>query len=156
MQPRLQCTVLASVFAVVIVCAGSALGQPGLSSAERSLLDSVNAERKAQGIPPLAWDDALALAARGHAAEMARHNSVAHVLPDEPSLPSRATRAGAKFSWLSENVVSASNVDNAQAQFMKSPAHRANILDPDMDRIGIGVAQRGSQVFVVEDFCKGK
>jgi len=142
--------------ALALVYACSGLAEQGSSSAQRILLDSVNAERKAQGIPPLAWDEALALAARGHAAEMARQNSVAHVLPGEPSLPSRATRAGAKFTWLSENVVSASNVNNAQAQFMKSPAHRANILDPDMDRIGIGVAQRGGQVFVVQDFSKGK
>ena len=156
MQPRFQWTFRACMCALALVYACSGLAEQGSSSAQRILLDSVNAERKAQGIPPLAWDEALALAARGHAAEMARQNSVAHVLPGEPSLPSRATRAGAKFTWLSENVVSASNVNNAQAQFMKSPAHRANILDPDMDRIGIGVAQRGGQVFVVQDFSKGK
>jgi len=156
MQPRCQWTLRACMCAFALVYACLGLAEQGSSSAQRILLDSVNAERKAQGIPPLAWDEALALAARGHAAEMARQNSVAHVLPGEPSLPSRATRAGAKFTWLSENVVSASNVDNAQAQFMKSPAHRANILDPDMDRIGIGVAQRGGQVFVVQDFSKGK
>ncbi|HXY49225.1 MAG TPA: CAP domain-containing protein [Terriglobales bacterium] len=156
MQPRFQWTFRACLYAFAIVYACSGRAEPGSSSAQRILLDSVNAERKAQGIAPLAWDEALALAARGHAAEMARQNSVAHVLPGEPSLPSRATRAGAKFTWLSENVVSASNVDTAQAQFMKSPAHRANILDPDMDRIGIGVAHRGGQVFVVQDFSKGK
>jgi len=156
MPRRWQLTVLASVFAFMIAYARLGLGDQGPSSAERILLDSVNAERKAQGIPALAWDDALAVAARSHAAEMARRNSVAHVLPDEPSLPARATRAGVRFSWLSENVVSAGTVDNAHAQFVKSPAHRANILDPDMDRIGIGVAQRGGQVFVVEDFCKAK
>jgi len=156
MQRRFPWTVVACVYAFVILYACAGFAEQGPSSAERILLDSVNAERKAQGIPPLAWDDALALAARSHAAEMARHNAVAHVLPGEPSLPSRATRAGAKFAWLSENVVSAGNVDNAQALFIKSPAHRANILDPDMDRIGIGVAQRGGQVFVVEDFSQGK
>jgi uncharacterized protein YkwD len=39
---------------------------------------------------------------------------------------------------------------------MKSPAHRTNILDSDMNSIGIGVAQRGGQLFVVEDFANAK
>jgi uncharacterized protein YkwD len=39
---------------------------------------------------------------------------------------------------------------------MKSPNHRANILDGDMDSVGIGIAERHGQVFVVEDFAKIK
>jgi uncharacterized protein YkwD len=39
---------------------------------------------------------------------------------------------------------------------MRSSAHRANILDSDMDSIGIGVAERGGQLFVVEDFANAK
>jgi uncharacterized protein YkwD len=132
-----------------------AFGQPQ-SSADRTLLDAVNAERRSQGEPPLMWDDALAAAARSHAEQMARHDTVTHLVPGEPTLPSRASHAGAKFSWISENVVNASSASNAHAQFMKSPAHRANILDMDMDRIGIGVVERGGHVFVVEDFTKGK
>ena len=154
-MPRRQ-SILFCVGAALILFAPWMLAQPGASSAERGLLDSINAERRAQGIPPLMWDDALAAAARSHAAQMAQHDSVTHLVPGEPSLPSRAARAGAKFSWISENVVSASSVANAYAQFMKSPAHRANILDIDMDRIGIGIVQRGGQVFVVQDFTKGK
>jgi uncharacterized protein YkwD len=36
---------------------------------------------------------------------------------------------------------------------MKSVNHRANILDADMNSIGVGVAERGGQLFVVEDFA---
>jgi uncharacterized protein YkwD len=144
------------VSAALILFSYLAFGQPAASSGERALLDAVNAERRAQDEPPLIWDDALAAAARSHAAQMARHDMVTHVVPGEPTLPSRAARAGAKFSWISENVVAASSAASAHAQFMKSPAHRANILDMDMDRIGIGIVERGSQVFVVEDFVEGK
>jgi uncharacterized protein YkwD len=38
--------------------------------------------------------------------------------------------------------------------FMKSPQHRANILDSDRDSAGIGVAERNGQMFTVEDFSK--
>jgi uncharacterized protein YkwD len=39
---------------------------------------------------------------------------------------------------------------------LRSPNHRANILDSDMDSIGVGVADRGGQLFAVEDFSKAK
>jgi uncharacterized protein YkwD len=39
---------------------------------------------------------------------------------------------------------------------MKSPQHRANILDGDMDSTGIGVVKRNGQLFAVEDFSKAK
>ena len=42
------------------------------------------------------------------------------------------------------------------AEFMSSPKHRANILDSDMDSVGIGVVERGGELFVVEDFSKAK
>src|ERR1700758_299557 len=112
---------LPCVSAALILFSYLAFGQPAASSGERALLDAVNAERRAQDEPPLIWDDALAAAARSHAAQMARHDMVTHVVPGEPTLPSRAARAGAKFSWISENVVSASSAASAHAQFMKSP-----------------------------------
>jgi uncharacterized protein YkwD len=124
--------------------------------AERSLLQSINRERHASGLPALRWDDALAAAARQHAGVMAAQRTVAHTLPGEPSLPGRATQAGAHFSWLSENVVESTDVAAAHLQFMNSPTHRANILDSDMDTIGIGIVDRGGRLFVVEDFEKAK
>ena len=39
---------------------------------------------------------------------------------------------------------------------MKSPQHRANILDTDMDTAGIGIAERNGQLYAVEDFSTAK
>ena len=39
---------------------------------------------------------------------------------------------------------------------MKSPQHRGNILDGDMDSVGIGVAEGNGQLFAVEDFGKAR
>jgi len=87
---------------------------------------------------------------------MAAQRNVAHTLPGEPSLPGRATHAGAHFSWLSENIVESTDAATAHSQFMNSPTHRANILDSDMDTVGIGIVDRGGSLFVVEDFEKAK
>ena len=143
---------------LVMVFSASALlwSQAGGSAAERKLFEAANQERKSQGVPALKWNAALASAARAHAREMARHNEVSHRLPGEPTLPARATRAGARFHWLSENVVQAGTPDAAHAQFVKSPAHRANLLDRDMNVVGIGVVSKGKQLFVVQDFAQAK
>jgi uncharacterized protein YkwD len=126
------------------------------SSAQRTLFAALNRERKEQGLPALKWNEALASAAQAHAVEMARHNLVSHTLPGEPSLASRATKAGAHFGWISENVVQSLSAEGAHEQFIQSPNHRANILDSDMDSVGVGVAERHGQLFVVEDFAKIK
>jgi uncharacterized protein YkwD len=126
------------------------------TSAERTLFQMVNRERHAAGLPALRWDDTLASAARQHAGVMAAQRSVAHVFPGEASLPGRATQAGAHFSWLSENVIESTDSVAAHAQFMASPTHRANILDSDMDTVGIGIVERSGRLYVVEDFEKAK
>ena len=71
-------------------------------------------------------------------------------------IAARATKAGAIFVSISENIVRSASAQDAHGQFMKSPAHRANVLDRDMDSVGVGVAKRGGELFVVEDFAKAK
>ncbi|HEV8047049.1 MAG TPA: CAP domain-containing protein [Terriglobales bacterium] len=143
------------IVALIFFC-GSALAQSTTASAERELLYAVNQERKAHGLPALRSDEALTDAARKHALLMAKEGRVAHQLPGEPALPARARAAGAHFSWLSENVDQGPNAAAIHQSFMKSPLHRANILDNDMDSAGIGVAERQGELFAVEDFSKAK
>jgi uncharacterized protein YkwD len=123
---------------------------------ERDLFDATNRERRAHGLPALQWNDALAIAARRHAIEMAQKDTLSHQFPGEASLPSRVRQTGAHFVWLSENVALGPNTSLIHAQFVKSPPHRANILDTDMNVVGIGIVERNGQLFAVEDFSKAK
>ena len=126
------------------------------TSIERGLFDAANRERREQGLPALKWDDALASAARKHAEQMAQQRALSHQLPGESSLPGRVGQAGVHHSWLSENIAEGNDADNIHAQFMKSTNHRANILDSDMDTVGIGVFESGGKWYAVEDFIKAK
>ena len=76
--------------------------------------------------------------------------------PANRAFPAGLPRAGARFSWLSENVAAGPNAQNISEQWMQSPNHRANLLDADMDTIGAGAAERNGVVFAVADFCKAK
>ena len=140
----------------MLATAGPAWAQADATAAERYLFEAANRERRTAGLHALQWNEPLAMAARAHAREMARHNEVSHRLSGEATLPGRAAKAGAHFNWLSENVVRSPDAAGAHSQFVKSPAHRANLLDADMNIVGIGVFERHGQMFVVEDFAQRK
>jgi uncharacterized protein YkwD len=131
-------------------------GQVYASGAERQLFAAANRERQERGLSALQWNEALANAARRHAMEMANRGVISHQFPGEPSMPVRATRAGVHFSALAENVALAPTPLTIHDLWMHSPPHRANLLDKDMDSIGIGTVQRNGEVFAVEDFCSVK
>lgn len=145
-----------AVAVVGISLCWSACAETPASRAERDLLASVNQARRAQGLSPLRWDETLATAARRHAQVMAEHGSAQHGFEGEPSLSARVKQAGAHFTWLSENVIQGTSPEEINSQFMRSAPHRANILDGDMNSIGVGVVERGGQLFAVEDFSQAR
>lgn len=116
------------------------------------LFESANGEREARGLQPLKWSPQLAAAARQHAMRMADRNTLSHQLPGEPGMVERATQAGARFSSLAENVAEGPSGESIHKQWMHSPPHRANLLDPQLDSIGVAVAERNGTLFAVEDF----
>ena len=121
-------------------------------SPEGILFQSANRERAARGLPALAWNAALAEAAWQHALRLAQQNSLSHQLPGEPDVAARAALAGARFSTIAENVAEGPSAVSLHEQWMKSPPHRANLLDPQLSSVGIAVAKRNGTLFAVEDF----
>jgi uncharacterized protein YkwD len=110
--------------------------------AEALLLQAVNRDRSAAGLPPLVWDEPLARAARAYSEEMARRQQVDHVSPTSGNAADRVRRAGAQAAIVFENVGRANSVAEAQKSFMTSPGHRANVLARSVTRLGAGVVIR--------------
>lgn len=130
----------------------SPAGRPS-TSAEQMLYDSVNRERASLGLRPLQWDTALANAARLHTTLLAEHDGLSHRFDGEADLQTRLRLAGASFSLVAENVAQAPDVETLHAAWMNSPPHRANILDPQVDSIGIAIERRGEEYFATQDFA---
>jgi uncharacterized protein YkwD len=147
-----------TVVALLVGCLSvlSAQAQSDANAGEQQLFISVNRVREAQGLRPLRWSESLGAAAHAHAAIMAEHGAAEHGFAGEPGMASRVTKAGARFVSLSENVAMGNGVEAIESEFLHSPNHRANLLDPDMDSIGVGVVKRGGQIFAVEDFSKAR
>lgn len=124
------------------------------SNDEQRLLELVNQERETAGLKTLTWDQNLADAARAHSKLLAQHKELSHQFMGEADLTRRAGSAGATFSSVGENVGYAPDVDLAHTGFMNSPPHRANILRPDFDAIGIAIIARGDELYITEDFSR--
>lgn len=133
----------------IFVSTGAFAQEPGPA---QTLFQSANRERAAKGLGLLKWDTTLAAAALGHAQRMAAQNTLSHQLPGEPDMLARAKQAGAHFSALAENVAEGPSAESIHEQWMHSPPHRANLLDPQLNSVGIATAERGGILFAVEDF----
>ena len=144
------------VVVLALLTAGpAAAAQRPASVAEQYLFNAANAERRQRGLAPLRWDAALHYAATLHAREMADRESISHQYAGEADLADRAQMAGAHFSVVAENVAEAPSAVIVHDAWMRSPHHRENLLDPRVDRIGIGVLVRDGEIYAVEDFDRG-
>jgi len=112
------------------------------AEAERELFVLVNRDRAAAGVPALSRDARLQEIARNHSREMARTGDVVHVSDKSGGAVDRvrAAQVSPAPRTLAENVGRAFSTVEVEHGFMGSPGHRANILNPDMTHVGIGVA----------------
>ena len=140
-----------SALAIPILCCACSTAQ---NVSEQYLLAAANQDRAAHGLRPVHADEHLALAARLHAYQMANHGAISHQFDGERDLAARASDAGAHFSLVTENVAEASNSAQIHDLWMASAGHRANLLDPNVDAVGIAVVQKGRQLYAVEDFAR--
>jgi hypothetical protein len=111
-----------------------------------------NQARAAAGAGPLKWDAALAAAARQHCLRMATEGSISHGYRGEPEVSARAAQAGAHFSLIEENVALGPDPATIHSQWMHSPGHRSNLLNPKVDRVGVAVVAGRRGLYAVADY----
>ena len=150
MRMGFRCSMWSLAAAMAAIAALPLTAQP---SPEQQVVDLANADRSAQGLPPLKWDQALAAAAAQHAQLMAQQPALSHQYPGEPDLAARAGAAGAHFRSISENVALAPSPQALEKEWMNSAPHRVNILDPHSNVVGIGLVKRDGNYYAVEDFA---
>jgi hypothetical protein len=155
MATALRClTIIAAVVLAALLLTPTLHAAPATpqSAADLTLLSAANRDRAAAGLALLQWDGALAAAAHQHALLMAQRNTLSHQFPSEPPIQDRARHAGARFSLIAENVAEGPSIPGLHTQWMNSAPHRANLLDRELNSIGISVVQSGNMYFAVEDF----
>jgi uncharacterized protein YkwD len=121
--------------------------------AEQQLLDLTNQDRARVGAPRLKLDAGLSRAARAHAAAMFTARQLSHQFEGEPSLPQRLVAvAHTPLDQEGENVALDFDAGQAEQHLMLSPPHRANLLNPAYNVVGLGVVRSGDRLYIVQDF----
>ncbi len=106
---------------------------------EKQLFALINRDRRAAGLPALAWDDRVAAVSRAYSDEMRRTKVVAHQSPTSGAAADRVRAGGIKTGVVLENIARAYGAGEAHAGLMNSPGHRMNILSTMATHVGIGV-----------------
>ncbi|MGA9391054.1 MAG: CAP domain-containing protein [Candidatus Sulfotelmatobacter sp.] len=121
--------------------------------AERQLLDLANQARSKAGLIRLTLDVGISQAARAHAEAMFAARELSHQFVDEPTVAQRLAAAShTQLEQAAENIALDFDAAQAQQHLMHSPPHRANLLNPAYNVIGLGVIRSGDRLYIVEDF----
>jgi hypothetical protein len=120
---------------------------------EMELVALINKARVSQGLQPLTVDERLARAARKHSELMAQRSALSHQFDDEAPLQVRFGDESFPSDRQGENVALDQYVSSAHDILMHSPRHRANILNPNYDTVGVGIVRSGGNLYVTEDFA---
>lgn len=110
---------------------------------EAEMLRLVNKERQKHGLHPLQADPEMLVVARAHSKDMFAKGYFAHDNLEGKDPFDRMRDANVRFSAAGENLALAQTVEIAHANLMNSPGHRANILSPNFNRVGIGILDGG-------------
>lgn len=103
------------------------------------VVDLTNTQRTQAGLQPLRLNSKLNNIATAHSEDMAQHDYFSHNGLDGSTVGDRAKGAGYQFSSVGENIAAGYTTPEDVVQgWMNSPGHRANILNPNYQEIGVG------------------
>ncbi|GMF11736.1 unnamed protein product [Phytophthora lilii] len=124
-----------------------------------AMLNAVNKERAARGLPKLCKNSKLQSAAQSHSNDMARRHYLGHTGSDGSTATSRIRAAGYHWTVAAENVAAGqATVSSVMKSWMSSSAHRANILSSEYKMFGCGYAYSSSSryhYYWTQDFASG-
>ncbi|WP_162601736.1 CAP domain-containing protein [Occallatibacter savannae] len=126
-----------------------------LKTESERLVALANQARAQVGAPALKWDPALAQAALRHTRRMVSEGgAIQHDYPGELVLSERAGLSGAHFNLIEENIAVGPTSEEIHDAWMNSKLHRENMLNPEVNRIGIAVIARRGVLYATADFTR--
>jgi uncharacterized protein YkwD len=137
-------------------------GVKHLPQVENLVFEMTNQARRAKGLPPFIQDVELTQVARAFSDDMLVRRFFDHTTPDGVTFDERlAERYPHRARLMGENIWYASgyNVEKIRQvakeivdDWMSSPGHRENILDPRFTHLGVGVSARNGTIRATQEF----
>lgn len=131
--------------------------QQAVSETPQSVVfDAINAERAKAGVSLLGYDSRLEHAGELRVADMIEHGYIAHESPDGMGYVQAVYGAGfTGFAWAGENIYATNLTADVEVaahwateRFMGSPTHKAILLDPAFDHVGVGLGVGANSAFI--------
>lgn len=123
------------------------------TSIEKEVVRLVNIERQKEGLTPLIYSSELSKVARIKSQDMGNNNYFSHSSPIYGDPFTMMKNFGIKYRVAGENIAkgysSAKSVVNG---WMNSSGHRANILNPNFGKIGVGYAEINGTTYWTQMF----
>ncbi len=141
-----RCALLSLLTATALAASTALVGAAPASAGttrEARMVAKINTARANHGLPALRISPDLMSAARSHTVAMAGQRMLFHT---------GSFTAICCWSSVGENVGRGYTVRGVHRSLMHSAPHRANILNPRMREVGVGVVSSGGQLWVTEVF----
>lgn len=116
---------------------------PATGSHRDQVVQYVNWARQERGCGPVQVDSRLTAAAQGHASDMSNRDYFSHTTPEGVTFDQRIRNAGHPSPGAENIARGADSAERVMRMWMESDGHRANILNCDLDAIGVGLDTDG-------------
>ncbi|MEQ8236029.1 MAG: CAP domain-containing protein [Syntrophomonadaceae bacterium] len=122
------------------------------SSQQKEMLGYINTARAKANLAPLKLDGDLNQCAYMKSKDMAVNGYFSHYSPTYGSPFEMMTAMGIGYRTAGENIAKNFSVKGAFDAFMNSDGHRANILNGDFRKVGLGFYRDSNYLFVTQVF----
>lgn len=114
---------------------------------QNEALTLINNSRSSARLNTLAWDGTLAAKAQSWAEYLAKQGKLSH--------SNLASGVPSGWKLLGENVGYGGSISEVHSAYMKSPGHKANILNSKFTHVGTGVAKASNgRIYTVHVFMQ--
>lgn len=115
----------------------------GKSSFESAVIELINQQREANGLPPYDSSNRLRDAARAHSTDMACNGFFSHTGSNGSSIGDRVFMENYAWTAVAENIFGSGDTSDAAPQlavdfWMAGSANQANLLSEEFTEIGVG------------------
>ena len=118
---------------------GADSGGRDVESVRRELLEMLNETRRGAGLGELTEHAGLREVALGHSRDMVAQDYIGHQSPRTGTPADRVRASGLQSGLVLENIGRGYSAAEIHRGLMESPGHRANLVNPDVTHVGIGV-----------------
>lgn len=121
------------------------LNPAAVRALEQDAFQMINAQRSDAGMAALEWNEKVAQVARVHSNNMAQYNFFSHQGLDGNLVDGRAGKLGLNnWAAIGENIAFMKGYDDpveaAITNWLRSPGHKKNLLNPDWTETGVGLS----------------